>query len=74
MLLTFRDAHNKALDDLSTYAIEMNTIYQKELHQNIDIVNFANNKLFSNDKDPILASGIYESELFEDELKLPPAN
>lgn len=70
MLVTFKDAQTKALDDLSTYAIEMNTVYQRELHQNINVVNFANNRLFMKEKVGNLGSGMLESEMFDDELSL----
>lgn len=73
MLVTFRDVQTKALDDLSSYVIEMNTIHQRELHQNFDFVNFANNKLFTKEKerDDI---DIYESEMYDDKLSLSSLN
>lgn len=51
MLDTYRNVQLHNLEDLSKYAMELNNIFQKELHQNIDLVNFSNEILFQTEND-----------------------
>ena len=63
MIVSFRDLQKKSLANLSTYSIELNNIYQKEIHQNIDILNFVNNKLFANETNVIPSKNLANSEV-----------
>lgn len=66
MILTFRDLQKRALQGLSQYSIELNGIYQKEIHQNIDIMNFVNARLFAGGESKQAEGGLVVSEVMED--------
>lgn len=66
MLFTFRETQKKALGCLSHYAIEVNNIYQKEIHHNIDMLNFSNSRLFSSNEPKTTENRLLTSEMLGD--------
>lgn len=44
---TYKSMQKNSLNDLSEYAVLANNIFQQEIHQNIDLLNFSNQLTFS---------------------------
>ena len=66
MVATFRDLQRKALQGLSKYSIELSGIYQKELHQNMDVLNFANSRMFTKEGVKLGEMQVTESDVIGD--------
>lgn len=43
---TYKSLQKSSLSDLSDYSVLANNIFQQEIHQNIDILNFTNQMTF----------------------------